>query len=132
MGHLGINSLVFLDESGVNTGMTRLYGRAKGQERAVDSAPENHKKNTTIIGAIRFSGVMAPMTIEGAMNGPIFTTYIKNRLVPLLKPGDIVVMDNLRTHKVAGITEAIESAGARVLYLPPYSPDLNPIEELAP
>jgi transposase len=128
--YLPVDSIVFLDESGVNTGMTRLYGRATGKERVVDSAPENHKKNTTIISAIRFNGVTASMTIQGAMNGSIFTDYIKNHLVPLLKPRDVVIMDNLRTHKIAGIKEAIEGAGATILYLPPYSPDLNSLEEM--
>jgi transposase len=128
--YLAIDSMVFLDESGVNTGMTRRYGRAVGGERVNDSAPVNHGKNTTVIGAVRFSGVVATKTIKGAMNGEAFSDYITHDLIPALKPGDIVIMDNLRTHKVKGIKEAIEKAGATVLYLPPYSPDLNPIEEM--
>jgi transposase len=123
-------SLVFLDECGVCTGMTRLYGRATGQNRVIDHVPLNHMTRTTVLSAIRFSGVTAPVTIKGSLNGSLFREYVENYLAPSLKPGDVVVMDNLSSHKVKGIKEAIEEAGATILYIPPYSPDLNSIEEL--
>jgi transposase len=110
--------------------MTRRYGRAVGQERCQDSAPVNREKKTTIISTTRLDGSMATQTIAGSLNGELFKIYVKECLAPTLRSGDIVVMDNLRAHKVEGIAEAIKAARATVLYIPPYSPDLNPIEEL--
>jgi len=110
--------------------MTRRYGRALQGERLVCSVPFGHWKTTTFIAGLRCQGLTAPFVIDHAVNGEIFKAYVQHYLVPVLTPGDIVVMDNLGSHKVAGVREAIASAGAMVWYLPPYSPDLNPIEKL--
>jgi len=112
----------------VKTSMTRRYGRAKRGHRLVAAVPHGHWRTTTFIGALRCDGLTAPLTIDGAANGELFLAYVEQILVPTLKPGDVVIMDNLRVHKMAGIREAIEAAGARLLFIPPYSPDLNPIE----
>jgi len=120
--------LVFIDETCTSTDMVRPNGRSPRGERLIGYAPEGHRKTITFIAGLRQGGMTAPGVIDGAMNGPIFIGYVEQILVPTLKRGDIVVMDNLSVHKVAGVREAIEAAGARVLYLPPYSPDLNPIE----
>jgi transposase len=122
--------LVFIDESGVNTDMTRRYARAKDGQRANDHTPLNTGKTTTIVSSVRTDGTTVPVFLSGAMNGEKFSEYVEQHLVPTLHCGDIVVMDNLRSHKVDGIRQAIENAGATVLYLPPYSPDLNPIEQM--
>ena len=124
------DKLVFLDESGINTDMTRRYGRAVGKARVIDHVPCNTPKNTTIVSSMRLDGACAYDVIDGSMNGEKFLDYAQNVLVPTLRPGDIVVMDNLRAHKVSGVEEAIASAGASTVYLPPYSPDLNPIEKM--
>ena len=121
---------VFLDETGLNTKMTRLYGRAPRGERLVAAVPHGHWRTTTFIAGLRQSGVIAPLVLDGPMTGAAFRGYVEQALAPALKPGDVVVMDNLAAHKVAGIEEAIALAGASLLYLPPYSPDLNPIEQL--
>jgi transposase len=111
--------------------MTRLYGRAPVGERLVDNkVPHGHWKTLTLVGALRVDGVTAPYVIDGAMDGPAFLAYVEQVLVPTLKRRDIVFMDNVRTHKVAGVAEAIAVAGAELRYLPAYSPDLNPIENL--
>lgn len=120
--------LVFLDESGVNIGMTRLYGRALKHERVIDSVPDVRFHRTTILSSMRLDGTIVPCVFEDALNGELFRKYIREFLAPTLRPGDIVVMDNLSSHKVVGIVEAIEAVGASVLFLPPYSPDFNPIE----
>ena len=120
--------LVFIDETCTNTAMVRLRGRAPRGERLVDYAPHGHWKTITFVGGLRQRGMTAPFVIEGAMNGPMFLAYVKQCLVPTLKRGEIVLMDNLPVHKVAGVAEAIEAAGATLIYLPKYSPDLNPIE----
>ena len=120
--------LVFIDETGTNTKMARLRGRASVGERCRAPIPHGHWKTTTFVGALRLSGMTAPMTLNGAMNGPAFTAYVEQMLVPTLRPGDIVVMDNLPAHKPAAIRDAIERAGAELRFLPPYSPDFNPIE----
>ncbi len=122
--------LVFLDESGLNIDMTRRYGRAKGQERVHDYAPLNKSQTLTMLSSVRLDGTMAMFHFPGALTGEIFLKYLKEALVPTLQKGDIVVLDNLSCHKVSGVREAIEGAGASVLYLPPYSPDFNPIELL--
>ena len=120
--------LVVVDESGCTTSMTRARARAPAGERAVDSVPGGRWKVTTMIGAVRRGGVAAAVTLEAATDGEAFLAFVREALAPALRPGDVVVMDNLGAHKVAGVREAIESAGARLLYLPPYSPDLSPIE----
>jgi len=125
---LDIQHLVFIDETGVTTKMVRRYGRALRGQRLVDKVPHGHWKITTYVGALRHDGLVAPLVIDGAIDGSLFLAYVQQQLVPTLRPGDIVVMDNLASHKVAGVQKAIESVGARVAYLPPYSPDLNPIE----
>jgi transposase len=120
--------LVFIDETCTNTAMVRLRGRALRGERLVDYAPQGHWKIITFVGGLRQRAMTAPFVLEGAMNGPMFLAYVKQCLVPTLKRGEIVLMDNLPVHKVAGVAEAIEAAGATLIYLPKYSPDLNPIE----
>jgi transposase len=123
--------LVFLDESGAKTNMTRLYGRAEGGSRCVDYTPHGHWKTMTMLSAIRGDGVIREATtlVEGATDGPIFLAYVQQCLAPALRPGDVVVMDNLPAHKVIGVREAIEEVDCDLWYLPPYSPDLNPIEK---
>jgi transposase len=120
--------LVFLDETCTSTAMVRLRGRSRRGKRLVGYAPHGHRKTITFVAALRQRGMTAPFVLDGAMNGPMFLAYVKQVLVPTLRCGDVVIMDNLPVHKVAGVREAIEAAGARLLYLPPYSPDLNPIE----
>jgi transposase len=120
--------LVFIDETCTNTAMVRLRGRAPRGARLVDYAPQGHWKTITFVGGLRQRAMTAPFVIEGAMNGPMFLAYVKQCLVPTLKRGEIVRMDNLPVHKVARVAEAIEAAGATLIYLPKYSPDLNPIE----
>ncbi len=125
-----VDHLVFLDESGVNTNMTRLYGRAPSSERAVDHTPLNTPQTTTILSSIRFNGEKAFTTYQGGTTGKRFVTYLKEILLPTLRPGDIVVMDNMRSHHVQAVRELLEASGIVLLYLPPYSPDLNPIEKM--
>ena len=120
--------LVFLDETGANTKMTRRYGRAPRGQRLVGRVPHGHWKTTTFVAGLRAEGLVAPMVIDGAMNGDLFVAYARQVLVPTLRPGDIVVLDNLSRHKRVATVRAIEGAGCSVVYLPPYSPDLNPIE----
>ena len=125
---LPVDKLVFLDESGVNIDVVRRYGRAKNKNRVNDYAPVNTPKKTTLVSSVRLDGTQAYEFFQGSLNGKNFLSYVKNTLIPTLKKGAIVVMDNLSCHKVKGVKEAIEEAGASVLYLPPYSPDFNPIE----
>jgi transposase len=120
--------LVFIDETFTKTNMTRLRGRSTRGTRLIDKTPHGHWKTSTFIAALRHNRLTAPFTIDGAVNGEIFLTYIRQVLVPTLRRGDVVVMDNLGSHKVPGVREAIEAAGATLVYIPPYSPDLNPIE----
>jgi transposase len=120
--------LVFIDETGTSTNMTRTRGRARRGARLVDRVPHGHWKITTFVAGLRCDEVSAPFVIDRPMNSAIFLAYVTRCLVPTLKAGDIVVMDNLKPHKAAGVREAIEAAGATLRYLPPYSPDLNPIE----
>lgn len=108
--------------------MTRTHGRAPSGRRVVDKVPHGHWKTITFLGALRAEGMTAPLVVDGPMNGDVFLAYVQQHLAPTLKPGDTVIMDNLSSHKRAGVREAIEAAGARLEYLPPYSPDLNPIE----
>ena len=124
------NRFVFLDETSAKTNMVRPYGWGPRSERLVDTTPWGHWKTTTFVAGLRADGIVAPMVLDGAMDGPAFRAYIEQVLVPDLREGDVVVMDNLPAHKVSGVREAIGAAGAGVLYLPPYSPDLNPIEQV--
>ena len=125
---LDAERLIFIDESGLSTKMARLRGWAPAGERCRAAIPHGHWKTITFVGGLTLSGFVAPMLLEGAMNGECFRAWVEQMLASALKPGDIVIMDNLAAHKVAGIRQAIEKSGARLLYLPPYSPDLNPIE----
>lgn len=120
--------LVFIDESGARTNLIRQYGRCLRGRRLVAYAPHGHWKTTAFVVALRAEGLSAPMVLDGAMNGKAFLAYVQQVLVPTLEPDDLVVMDNLSSHKAAGVRQAIEQTGARLMYLPPYSPDLNPIE----
>jgi transposase len=121
--------LVFIDETWATTNMTRRYGRAPRGQRLVAPVPHGHWKTSTFVAALCTRGLTAPLVVDGAMNGEIFLAYVEQVLAPTLATGDIVVLDNLSSHKVAGVREAIEARGARMVYLPPYSPDLNPIEQ---
>lgn len=109
--------------------MSRRYGRALKGQRCIASVPHGHWKTTTFIAGLRHDRITAPMVLDGPMTGEAFRAYIEDFLCPMLQPGDIVIADNLRSHKVSGIQSAIEGVGATILYLPPYSPDLNPIEK---
>lgn len=108
--------------------MARTHGRCPRGERLRESVPHGHRKTTTFVAGLRMDGMVAPLTLDGPINGETFVAYIEQFLAPVLKPGDVVVMDNLSSHKAAGVKEAIEAVGASLLYLPPYSPDFNPIE----
>ena len=120
---------MFLDETRPGTNMTRTHGRCQQGRRLVMDVPHSHWKTTTFPVALTFTGLTAPVVINGPVNGDLFVAYIEQQLVPTLRPGDIVVMDNLSSHKRVGVREAIEAAGAELRYLPPYSPDFNPIEK---
>ncbi len=120
--------LVFIDETGTATNMARRRGRCRRGERLIGRVPHGHWKTTTFVAGLRRDAITAPMVIDRPMNGVIFKAYVERMLAPTLAPGDIVVMDNLSSHKVDGVRRAIEARGATLLYLPPYSPDLNPIE----
>jgi transposase len=120
--------LVFLDETSLNTKMVRQYGRSPRGQRCPGLEPHGHWHCSTFIGALRHDRIDAPMLLDGAMNGAAFLAYIQQALVPTLVPGDLVICDNLASHKVAGVAQALEAVGAKIHYLPPYSPDLNPIE----
>jgi transposase len=127
---LDLAHLVFVDETGAKTNMTRRYGRAQGGQRVVDSAPQGHWATTTLLSSIRLDGSTAPMVIEGPTDADVFTAYVQHVLAPSLQVGDIVILDNLPPHKIVAVAAAIHAAGAEVLFLPPYSPDLNPIEPM--
>ena len=129
---LSPDQLVFLDESGAKTNMTRLDGRSAKGTRCNDHTPNGHWKTMTMLSAIRGEGVIEDATVvcDGAMDGGTFLAYVEDCLVPSLQCGDVVVMDNLAAHKVKGVREAIEAAGCDLWYLPPYSPDYNPIEKV--
>jgi transposase len=120
--------LIFIDETGATTKMARLRGRALKGERCRAAIPHGHWKTTTLTAGLRLNGIAAPMVIDGPMDGDAFRAYVKQVLAPELTPGDIVSMDNLPAHRVTGVREAIQAAGAMLLHLPPYSPDFNPIE----
>lgn len=123
-----VRRLKFIDETGVNLALTRRYGRAPTGRRVHDSVPENYGSNYTLLAALGLDGVSAPWLLEGALNGEAFLLWVRQVLCPTLRRGDVVVLDNLPTHKVSGVREALEACGAKLLYLSPYSPDFNPIE----
>jgi transposase len=125
---LEIERLFFIDECGTNTKMARTRGRSRRGERCRAAIPHGHWKTTTLVAALTTSGITAPMILDGAMDGDMFTAYVTHMLAKELKPGDMVIMDNLPAHKVAAARQAIEGTGARLIHLPPYSPDFNPIE----
>jgi len=129
LGSIPRDKLIFLDESGVSTQMTRLYARCQGGARIHESTPDSRWKILTILGALSTRGMVATMTVEAATDREIFLAYLDRCLCPQLRSGDVVVMDNLSSHKVDGVRQRIEKCGAELLYLPPYSPDLNPIEK---
>lgn len=121
--------LIFLDESGSHMAMTPAYARSPEGERVADITPRNRGTVTTMIGALGLMGLLGVMTIEGGTDAAVFEAFVSNILVPKLKAGDVVVLDNVGAHKPDGIRKLVEAAGAKLLFLPPYSPDLNPIEE---
>jgi transposase len=121
--------LVFVDESGTNISLTRVYGWAPHDRRATGSVPRNHGKNTTLVAALTPDGLQVPWLIEGAMDTPTFVWYITEQLAPRLRPGQVVVLDNLSVHKAASIRQAIEAHHCTLLFLPSYSPDFTPIEQ---
>jgi transposase len=125
---LSSTRLVFIDETAANTKMVRLSGRCPRGQRLVGCVPQGHWKTLTFVAGLRRNGMTAPCVIDGSMNGTTFLAYVEQSLVPTLKRNDIVVMDNLPAHKVPGVRKAIEAKGAKLRYLPQYSPDLNPIE----
>jgi transposase len=127
---MDLDSLVFVDESGAKTNMTRLYGRAMAGQRAIDDTACGHWCTTTMISSVRLDGETACMVVDGATNKEVFVAYVQHILLPTLKAGDVVVLDNLSAHKNRAIRDLIESVGAELWYLPPYSPDLNPIEKM--
>lgn len=126
---MDVERLVFIDETWATTSMTRRCGRAPRGKRCIASAPHGHWKTATFVGALRRHRMTAPMVTDGPMNGEMFLAYVRNFLCPTLRPGDIVILDNLSSHKVRGVEKAVSATGATLLYLPPYSPDLNPIEK---
>ena len=126
---MDVEKLVFIDETWTSTSMTRRCGRAPRGKRCIASAPHGHWKTTTFVGALRRRRLTAPMVTDGPMDGEMFLAYVRNFLCPTLQSGDIVILDNLSSHKVVGIGKAITATGATLLYLPPYSPDFNPIEK---
>jgi transposase len=127
---MDLTKLVFIDESGAKTNMTRLYGRAMAGKRAIDNTPCGHWCTTTMLSSVRLDGSTACMVVDGATNKEVFQAYVQRILLPTLKTGDIVVMDNLSAHKSQQVRELIKSVGAELWYLPAYSPDLNPIEKM--
>lgn len=117
-----------MDESGVNLALTRLFGRAPRGERVTDAVPQNYGENVTVLGALSASGIEALMTVNGATDGEVFLVFVREVLSPTLSAGDIVIWDNLGAHRSQAVREAVEARGATVMFLPPYSPDMNPIE----
>jgi transposase len=122
--------LVFIDETWAKTNMTRMHGRALRGRRLVDKVPHGHWKTLTFLAALRCDAITAPFVLDGPINGEWFLAYVEQVLVPTLSPGDVVVMDNLGSHKGKAVRRAIRNAGAHLIFLPPYSPDLNPIEQV--
>jgi transposase len=129
-GRLDPTRLVFIDETWAKTNMTRTHGRARRGERLVAKVPHGRWRTLTFLAALRHDRIDAPCVIDGPINGETFLAYVEQFLVPTLKPGDLVVMDNLGSHKGKAVRQAIRAAGAKLFFLPPYSPDLNPIEQV--
>jgi transposase len=129
-GFMDPSRFVFLDETATATNMVRRYGRSPADQRLVAAVPHGHWRTTTFVAGLRETGIIAPLVLDGPMTGIAFCAYVEQVLAPALQPGDVVVLDNLAAHKVDGVRQAIAAAGASILYLPPYSPDLNPIEPL--
>ena len=129
-GRLDPTRLVFIDETWVKTNMTRTHGRCARGKRLVAKVPHGHWRTLTFLAALRSDRIDAPCVIDGPINGRSFLAYVQQFLIPTLKPGDIVIMDNLGSHKGKAVRQAIRKAGAHLLFLPPYSPDLNPIEQM--
>ena len=127
---LNPGKLIFIDETWTKTNMVRVYGRSKRGTRLIDTTPHGHWKTSTFIAGLREGGLVAPAVFDGAINGDLFLAYVEQVLVPTLTPDDVVVMDNLSSHKKPAVRQAIEDAGASVRFLPAYSPDLNPIEQV--
>ncbi len=127
---MDVEKLVFIDETWAATNMTRSYGRARKGCRCVGSAPFGDWQTTTFVAGLRHHRLTAPLLVDGPMDGELFLAWVEQFLCPTLQTGDIVILDNLSSHKVHGVRQAITAVGARALYLPPYSPDLNPIEKL--
>lgn len=126
---MNLQHLVFIDETWAKTNMARLYGRSPRGQRLVAPVPHGHWMTATFVAALRHNAITAPCVFDGPMDGASFLTYVEHFLAPTLRNGDIVLMDNLASHKVAGVKDAIEQAGATLRYLPAYSPDFNPIEQ---
>ena len=126
---LDVRRLIFLDETWIKTNMARLVGWAPRGERLIGRVPHGHWKTTTFLAGLRHDRIVAPLVVDGAIDGEIFRAWVEQALAPTLVPGDIVVADNLSSHKVAGVREAIEARGGTIMFLPAYSPDLNPIEQ---
>ncbi len=129
MSPVDIRRLVFVDESGAHTALARLFAWAPRGQRALVRLPRNHGKNTTLIAALTWQGLQAPWTVEGAIDTPAFETYMREVLAPTLRPGQIVILDNLSVHKSAAIQQVIEARDCQLVFLPAYSPDLTPIEQ---
>ena len=127
---MDVEKLVFIDETWASTNMTRSYGRARKGCRCIASAPFGDWQTTTFVAGLRHHQLTAPLLVDGPMDGELFLAWVEQFLCPTLQPGDIVILDNLSSHKVHGVKQAITAVGATLLYLPPYSPDLNPIEKL--
>lgn len=130
MAHVEPSRLVFLDETGAKTNMTRAYGRARKGERVVDYAPHGHWSTTTLVAGLTCSKAVAPMVLDGPMDSVSFEAYLAQVLIPALERGAIIVMDNLSAHKSPAVARLLQEAGVELWYLPPYSPDFNPIEQM--
>lgn len=130
IAQIPVKNLVFLDESAASTSLAKLYGRCTKGERLCDSAPAGRWLTTTMLSAVRVDGPIAPLLVDGPVDGVIFSAWIEQFLLRELRPGDVVIMDNLNTHRVAKASQLLQASGHQLLYLPPYSPDLNPIENM--
>jgi transposase len=128
-GAWAADHLVFLDETWAKTNLSRTHERCRVGARLIAKVPHGHWKTTTFVAGLRADGWVAPLVLDGALNGAVFRRYVEQHLAPALRPGDVLILDNLSSHKVKGVREALEGVGAHLVYLPPYSPDLNPIEQ---
>lgn len=130
LADIPVENLVFLDESAASTAMARLYGRSPKGERLTGSAPAGHWLTVSMLSAVRVDGPVAPFLIDGAVDGAVFSAWVEQSLLRELRPGDVVIMDNLSSHRIAGVSRLLEESGHAYFYLPPYSPDFNPIEHM--